>query len=357
MKWGFRRAVSSGFFLPLKLYSKNEIENHRKPLVRDAPCTHLAPQNGSNVVVLEAILKTDSQNHNVTVERMFASMLPSSFDSMPVPKLHSTCAVVGSSAVLLGEGLGRQIDRAEAVFRVNFAPVDSFERDVGARTTYRVGTVDMSLLFKHASFVHIQAFFCSEEQQRRSCWDQIMAQHCEWCLTISPDVMAKLAPFTEDLYIRSGLQDTERVLSTLNCTSAAAMLVARQHSSQKLWNVSNAGRSWFSSGFLAVFAALSLCRSVDVFGFGPSVTLPEHLHAQDNITCADSRKPYARYYHSTREMMISESVCQAGLGHPFAIEHELYIRMHLLGLINFHSAAQQREQSDISFVRCNVAGL
>ena len=47
--------------------------------------------------------------------------------------------VVGSSSNLLQAQKGSEIDDHDAVFRVNFAPTEGFEKDVGSRLSYRVG--------------------------------------------------------------------------------------------------------------------------------------------------------------------------------------------------------------------------
>ena len=49
-----------------------------------------------------------------------------------------SCAVVGSSASLLGAGQGHEIDRAHTVIRINQAPLAGFETDVGSRTSVRI---------------------------------------------------------------------------------------------------------------------------------------------------------------------------------------------------------------------------
>ena len=47
-----------------------------------------------------------------------------------------TCAIVGNSGAILGKGYGEEIDGKDAVWRVNYAPIDGFEKDVGYRTTF-----------------------------------------------------------------------------------------------------------------------------------------------------------------------------------------------------------------------------
>ena len=53
----------------------------------------------------------------------------------------NTCALVGSSGMLLGSNAGSQIDSADCVFRLNSAPTLGFEKDVGSKTSVRVLSV------------------------------------------------------------------------------------------------------------------------------------------------------------------------------------------------------------------------
>lgn len=50
--------------------------------------------------------------------------------------MHATCAVVGSSALLLEHKFGHEIDSHEAVFRMNGPPLAGYEKWTGQRTTY-----------------------------------------------------------------------------------------------------------------------------------------------------------------------------------------------------------------------------
>ena len=57
---------------------------------------------------------------------------------LPALANFATCAVVGSSAAVLGRSRGAEIDAHTAVIRFNDAPAKRFEEHVGRRTTLRV---------------------------------------------------------------------------------------------------------------------------------------------------------------------------------------------------------------------------
>ncbi|XP_053484411.1 alpha-N-acetylgalactosaminide alpha-2,6-sialyltransferase 3 isoform X4 [Ictalurus furcatus] len=50
----------------------------------------------------------------------------------------NVCSVVSSSGQVLGRGAGAEIDRASCVWRMNNAPTQRYEKDVGNRTNLRV---------------------------------------------------------------------------------------------------------------------------------------------------------------------------------------------------------------------------
>ena len=82
----------------------------------------------------------------------------------PARCAYRSCAVVGAGGTLLGARLGAQIDAHDAVFRVNLAPDGmmtarlkgaphthqlTWVADVGARTTWRMLTMEGYGYFKH----------------------------------------------------------------------------------------------------------------------------------------------------------------------------------------------------------------
>jgi len=51
-------------------------------------------------------------------------------------RCHDTCALVGNSGTVLRSGWGPEIDAHDAVMRINIAPFQGFQQDVGRKTTY-----------------------------------------------------------------------------------------------------------------------------------------------------------------------------------------------------------------------------
>jgi hypothetical protein len=55
-----------------------------------------------------------------------------------VKQRYATCAIVSNSGELLNSRLGREIDANDAVFRINYAPIETFADHVGTKTTFDV---------------------------------------------------------------------------------------------------------------------------------------------------------------------------------------------------------------------------
>ena len=51
---------------------------------------------------------------------------------------YDTCAVVSNSGRLLKHENGEEIDKAQAVFRINYPPTEGYEKHVGSRTTFDI---------------------------------------------------------------------------------------------------------------------------------------------------------------------------------------------------------------------------
>lgn len=70
-------------------------------------------------------------------EKMF-SEIPGQAPVFTSDSTRRICAVVGASGNLIGSRYGQLIDAHNVVFRVNRAPTDDFDDDVGAKTTHHV---------------------------------------------------------------------------------------------------------------------------------------------------------------------------------------------------------------------------
>ncbi|XP_077993145.1 alpha-N-acetylneuraminate alpha-2,8-sialyltransferase ST8SIA3-like [Glandiceps talaboti] len=81
------------------------------------------------------LVKFDSSPRTVfAVNSILYGLLPK---ESPFVNLHySTCAVVGSSGILLGSSCGQEIDSADFVFRCNMATRSGFQDDVGFKTDF-----------------------------------------------------------------------------------------------------------------------------------------------------------------------------------------------------------------------------
>ncbi|XP_075041062.1 alpha-N-acetylneuraminate alpha-2,8-sialyltransferase ST8SIA3 [Mixophyes fleayi] len=86
-----------------------------------------------------------SHKYVFSISNNFRSLLP---DTSPIANKHyNICAVIGNSGILTESQCGPEIDRADFVFRCNFAPTEAFQKDVGRKTN--LTTFNPSILEKY----------------------------------------------------------------------------------------------------------------------------------------------------------------------------------------------------------------
>ncbi|GHP04063.1 beta-galactoside alpha-2,6-sialyltransferase 2 [Pycnococcus provasolii] len=72
------------------------------------------------------------------VSSRLMAALPRDDPAFPPEHVFESCAIVGSSGILLKFNLGEDIDKHELVMRFNSAPTRRFEKHVGRKTTHRL---------------------------------------------------------------------------------------------------------------------------------------------------------------------------------------------------------------------------
>ena len=203
-----------------------------------------------------------------------------------------SCAVVGSSPTLLNAPLGRSIDAAEAVFRVNEAPTRGYEEYAGTKTKIRLwgapagwhqgdargssyvwGERPSSLPLGAEEFTVIK---CPEKTSVCRCWDDLGNR--------SRPAHPRLGPLV-----------WERLRNLMRAETAAAA------------NYTYTVGKFPSTGALAVYLALQSCQwPVRLYGFG---------------NCSPSKA--ARYYgYRWRGMNLSKIsyLAHAGAYHDLRME-------------------------------------
>eukprot|EP00873_Tetraselmis_striata_P025713 jgi/Tetstr1/445977/TSEL_003534.t1 len=146
----------------------------------------------------------------------------------------STCAVVGSSEILLQRQYGAQISSHSVIIRFNNAPTKGFEGHVGNRTDIRITNAGFS--------------FFSEAGDRETCL-----------------IRPRTGFFESDKRTAEYLTSREMVKN-----SCRRVMISPQYEAYRrgLWGhmVGGTYPNW-SSGFMGVALALNLCGRVSIYGF------------------------------------------------------------------------------------------
>ena len=175
-------------------------------------------------------------------------------DSLPLlpgaaPVLrYPTCAVVGSSGVMIASGLGQQIDAHRAVVRLNQAPCQArYQPDVGARTTLRILNKRWTAIYgrHHPELMHVDP----DAKEDRGGRMTVVASRCNVAeYKKLGQSAAKLDPPVPTLFLAS------RIASH----AGELLSVFRRGMTEALGRKYRGGTSP-SSGFLAVFLMLQWC--------------------------------------------------------------------------------------------------
>ncbi|TRY87562.1 hypothetical protein DNTS_014524 [Danionella cerebrum] len=152
-----------------------------------------------------------------------------------------TCAVVGNSGNLLGSKYGLLIDNHEFVMRMNKAPIEGFEKDVGSRTTHRIMYPETATHLDNSTHLLLLPFKTLDIQ---------------WVTSALSDGSIKRTRF--------------KVIDKLRADKNKAMVMhpAFMYYVHNTWLHIGSQRSYPSTGFLVLMFALHVCDEISVFGFG-----------------------------------------------------------------------------------------
>jgi beta-galactoside alpha-2,3-sialyltransferase (sialyltransferase 4A) len=216
-------------------------------------------------------------------ERMF-SRLSEQYPVFFSARKRALCAVVGPSRNLLESGYGKLIDAHDVVIRINRAPTEDYDSDVGMKTTHHL------MWPRHLD----------EGQYDRQAF-----------LLMTPVATATTDVFSRILELASGF---EWDLTRVRLIHPEFVKYLHEH-----WTGDR--KHYPSTGFIALMMALNVCDEVDVFGFG-----------------ADALGRWDRYYED-------DAVDMSGF-HPGDFEGRLRREMESTGILKVFSGSRDEASWD-----------
>mmetsp|Transcript_38674 Transcript_38674/g.98908 ORF Transcript_38674/g.98908 Transcript_38674/m.98908 type:complete len:470 (+) Transcript_38674:123-1532(+) len=222
---------------------------------------------------------------------------------MPSQTRHASCAVVGNAGNLAWSRYGAEIDRHEAVFRLNKAPTTGFEEQVGTNTTYRYMNGDQF------------SVYAAEGWDSETGEMQRLPVHMGGIIIVSyssPATMAKELPRVREHH------PDEKLTTASYYLHRYTNFVLNQF--RQCANMRNEGRSFSrtkaTSGIKALLAALHMCKHVSVYGIGDTspaaAAMPYQYFAMGDGNWT-SRGMVSELHSLTLEEQLLQALAHAGL--------------------------------------------
>ncbi|KAK3558699.1 hypothetical protein QTP86_024499, partial [Hemibagrus guttatus] len=170
------------------------------------------------------------------------------------PSRCRSCSVVGNSGNLLSSNYGRLIDTSDFVIRINQAPTQGFERDVGYRTTHHVMYPESAVDLQNSSTILLLVPF--------------KVLDLEWLISALTSGHIKFTYMPVKNRITANSQN---------------VLVYNPSFMKYVYEVWLEGHGRYpSTGFLSLILALHVCDQVNVFGFGADQEGNWHHYWEEN---------------------------------------------------------------------------
>lgn len=198
----------------------------------------------------------------------------------PLPKISGTCAVVGSSGVLIQHNYSHEIDASDFVIRFNDAPVEGYESHVGTRDDLRfINNQLAGMVLKEKT---TDGFHLSNKTRYAMVWnedDKKQSRDLDKVATENPGL---------EVYVGDSqlLDDISEVFQTIY--------------DPKWWG-DMPGRSLKpSTGTVGMLLALSICTEVKAFGMAWSANALTSPHYYYSDPSTDGEKDAGKDgYHRT----------------------------------------------------------
>ncbi|XP_072560464.1 alpha-N-acetylgalactosaminide alpha-2,6-sialyltransferase 5 isoform X4 [Paramormyrops kingsleyae] len=240
-----------------------------------------------------------------------SAIRPMGYHTEPLNMHCRTCALVTSSGQLIGGGRGREIDSAECVIRMNDAPTQDYQRDVGDRTSLRV--------VAHSS---MQRVLHGRRELLNGSRDTVF---------IFWGPSAYMRRDGKGL-VYNNLRLVKQVLPELRVyiISRQKMLQFDELFKRETGKDRKMSNSWLSTGWFTVAIALELCDRINIYG----MVSPDH--------CREPLHPSVPYHYyepaGTDEctMYVSHEGGRRGSHHRFLTEKRVFASWACIFDIHFY---------------------
>ncbi|XP_038049811.1 alpha-N-acetyl-neuraminyl-2,3-beta-galactosyl-1,3-N-acetyl-galactosaminide alpha-2,6-sialyltransferase-like [Patiria miniata] len=239
-------------------------------------------------------------NDNVSLKQTRTGAIEhykSLLDDKPITLRCTSCAMVSSSGFLLGKGAGQEIDQHHCVIRMNMAPVDGYQGDVGQRTTLRVLNFFTGVKAEHlpvGSRVMIWGLYEHKADLKR--------------------VLGMLKKLSPNVTIHGQTVEGERKAGELFTKETGHPLSTNQ--------------SWLSTGWFTMMIALDVCDKLHVYGMVPA----DYCTSKPKVDV-----PYHYYRNTSAKECITYTAAETRHGaHRFITEKAVFARWAVTYNISFH---------------------
>ncbi|XP_071952464.1 alpha-N-acetylgalactosaminide alpha-2,6-sialyltransferase 3-like [Antedon mediterranea] len=237
-------------------------------------------------------------------------------DDKPLRYHCEQCALVTSSGRLLDKGAGYDIDRGVCVIRMNTAPTEGYEEDVGSTTTIRVvGHTNMNRVLKKQP--DLQKTFFEDEKTRAN-------------IVIVPWLFYEdFSKEKDESFLVTKEFSTLYPNVSFYYTTPNKVKLAEEIFMNETGITRKAARTWLSTGWMTMLFAIDICDWIDVYGLvnddyckaHPNDTTPYHYYA-------DNSKKECWYYDRSENTVL--------YGHKFLTEKAIFARWAKKVSIYFH---------------------